>query len=111
MPLDEREQRILDEIEAQFEVDDPAFAKTYRDTRLRRSSSRDIRLSAIGIVVGLVLMLVLFPQSTFLALGAFALMLASAVWLVSGIRAGAAGKKSPGSGWLVDLRQRWRRDR
>lgn len=111
MPLDEREQRILEEIEAQFYQEDPAFAQTVRDTTLKAVTSRHVRLAVIGFVVGLVVMLVLFTVNQLVALAGFVLMVASAVWIVTALRRQRGGDGGPVGGWLDSARQRWRRSR
>ncbi len=109
MPLNEREQKILEEIERQFYQEDPRFAHTVRNTTLRSVTSRKARWAALSIVVGLVLMLVFFTQNSLVALAGFILMVAGAGWLASSLRRGSGGTKV--GSWLERTRQRWRRDR
>ncbi len=111
MPLDEREQRILEEIEAQFYEEDPAFAQTVRDTTLRAVTGKRVRLAVLGFVVGLVVMLALFTTNQLIALAGFVLMVASAVWIVSALRRQRGGDGGPVGGWADRARRKWRRDR
>jgi hypothetical protein len=93
MPLDDREQRILEEIEAQFYEQDPEFAQSVRDTTLQSVTGRKIRLAIVGLVAGLILMVL------------------SVGWIVTVIRrrnAGASSRADVG-GMLDGLRRRWRR--
>ena len=109
MPLDEREQRILEEIEAQFYEDDPAFAQSVRDTTLKAVTGRRVRWAAVGFVVGLVVMLAMFTVNPIIALVGFVLMVASAVWIVTVLRRQRGGDGGSGVGWLDQARQKWRR--
>ncbi len=109
MPLNEREQRILEEIEAQFYQEDPTFAQTVRDTTLRSFVGKKVRWAVVGLVVGLVLMLVFLPRNQYVALGAFILIVGSTVWIVTALTSRRTSDQG-GPSWLDGLRQRWRRD-
>lgn len=113
MPLDEREQRILEEIEAQFYQEDPAFAQTVRDTSLKTFAGKRVRLAVVGFVAGLVIMLALFTSNRFVAFAGFILMVGSAVSIVTALRRRSGGREANGpvGGWLDGVRQRWRRSR
>jgi hypothetical protein len=78
MPLNDHEQRILDEIERQLAEDDPSFADQVGRTDLYTHLTRRIRLAAGAFLVGLV-MLFLFVISVWFAVGGFLVMLLSAV--------------------------------
>src|SRR5581483_5663715 len=56
MPLSEDEQRILQEIEAQFYANDPHLAQQVSETTLYRHSARNIKWAALGFVVGFVVL-------------------------------------------------------
>ncbi len=113
MPLNEREQRILEEIERQFYQEDPKLAQTVAKTTLESMGRRWQRLAIVGFVVGLVVMFWFFTIDTFVALGGFLVMVVSAGWLAMNLRrfrsesSGSAGLAE----WLDRVRQRWRRDR
>lgn len=114
MPLDEREQRILEEIERRLYEEDPKLAKTVATATLGRSTKTKRRLAVLGIVVGAVVMLGSFTRWAIVAGLGFALMAASAGWIAMHLRAERFGGDGPGpaeSGWLVRFRDRWRRDR
>lgn len=85
MPLNEREQQILDEIERQL-VEDPEF--TRKASSLSRLQKRKLRLPAAGAAVGLLTMLVTFSFNTVAALAGFCLMVLSVSALVQ-MRRGA----------------------
>ncbi len=109
MPLDEREQRILEEIEAQFYQEDPGFAQAVRDTAFESLAVRRVRWAVVGFLAGLLVMLVFFTRSIYVAFGGFLLMVGSVAWIVTAVRR----RQSAGSGssghWLERARQRWRR--
>ena len=78
MPLNDHEQRILDEIERRLAEDDPSFVEQVGRTDLYTHLARRIRVSAFTFVVGL-LLLFFFAASVWFAVIGFGLMLASAV--------------------------------
>ena len=85
MPLDEREQRILAEIERQFYEEDPQLAKAVRD--ITRSRPRlGPKMAAIGLVAGATLMLLTFTQASWVAAIGFVVMVISATAMVQAIR-------------------------
>ena len=98
MPLDEREQRILDEIERQFREEDPDLVEAVNTMPLARFARGGIKVAVLGIVVGLVLMLATFSISPFPALIGFVLMVYSVTRLVSALGEGSRSRKSDDSG-------------
>ena len=109
MPLDEREQRILEEIEAQFYQEDPGFAQTVRDTSLESLGARHVRFAILGLIAGLTLMLVFFTRNLYVAFVGFILMVGSVAWIVTVVnRRGSEG--ATWGGWLSRARQRWQRN-
>ncbi len=112
MPLDEREQRILEEIERHLYEEDPKLAQKVKATLGSRSRRRQ-RLAVLGFVVGLVVMLGSFTSSAVIAGLGFILMVASAGWLAMMVRSGRGDGAQGGAaeGWLDRLRDRWRRGR
>ena len=84
MPLDDKEQKILAEIERQFLEEDPELARAVK--RIERPTRIGVRLSAIGVVVGLAIVIAYVSVTWIAALG-FALMVASATSLVHALRA------------------------
>jgi hypothetical protein len=85
MPLSDREQKILAEIERHFYEEDPALARAVRN--IDRSPRSGLRLPLLGAVCGLVVIGATFTSSTWLALVGFALLVVSATFLVQAIRA------------------------
>ncbi|RPI21006.1 MAG: DUF3040 domain-containing protein [Actinobacteria bacterium] len=112
MPLNEREQRILDEIEKRLYEEDPKFQERVRKVTVGTKGRRWQRIAAAAFAIGLVVMLISFTRSVYIAGAAFVVMVVSAGWLAMSLRAGRA-ERSGGTvdNWLDTLRQRWRRDR
>jgi hypothetical protein len=95
MPLDDNEQRILDEIERQFYEEDPDLALAVRN--IDRAGRYGIRYPLVGLVVGIVTVLASFTSSTPVAIVGFVVMVASATALAYGIRNRIqAGTRNPG---------------
>jgi tetrahydromethanopterin S-methyltransferase subunit G len=83
MPLDDKEQRILEEIERRFYEEDPELARAVK--KIERPSRVGIRLSLLGVVVGLVI-IIAYVSITWVAALGFALLVASATALVNELR-------------------------
>ena len=95
MPLSEDEQRILQEIEAQFYANDPHLAQQVSETTLYRHSARNIKWAALGFVVGFVVLLTSFASSLFFGFVGFLAMLGCAWVIVINLRKmGRAGLES-----------------
>jgi hypothetical protein len=95
MPLSEDEQRILQEIEAQFYANDPQLAQQVSETTLYRHASRNIKWAALGFVVGFVILLTSFASSLFFGFVGFLAMLVCAFVIVNNLRKmGKAGLES-----------------
>ncbi len=84
MPLDDNEQKILEEIERQFYDEDPELARAVRD--IHHPSRFGIRFSLLGMVAGLVIVIAFFASSTIVALLGFAILVASATSLVNALK-------------------------
>lgn len=79
MPLSDREQQILSDIEARLRADDPKFAKAVGTTTVSSHVRRKVKLAIAGFFVGLILLLLII-QSFWFGVAGFALMLGSAVY-------------------------------
>ena len=98
MPLNEHEQKILDEIERQMYEEDPKLAhKVARAVRSGNDRWR-MRLAAVIFVIGGVVMFASFTASWFVAGLGFVIMVASAGWM-----AHTAGSKREARGTSVSL--------
>jgi hypothetical protein len=113
MPLDEREQRILDEIERQFREEDPELVEAVNTMPLKRLAKGGVRVAAAGVVLGLVLMLATFSFNPVLALIGFVVMVYSVTRLVHGFgeksrKGGTGGSEQQPSENIGDrLRRIW----
>jgi hypothetical protein len=92
MPLDDKEQEILQQIERQFYEEDPDLARAVR--RIERPSRVGVRLAILGVIAGLAIVIA-YVSVTWVAVGGFALLVASATALVNALRA---------RGWPVENR-------
>lgn len=84
MPLDDKEQRILADIERQFIEEDPELARAVK--RIERPVRVGVRVSVAGVVAGLVIIIGYVSVTWIAALG-FALLVASATSLVNALKA------------------------
>ena len=83
MPLDDNEQKILEEIERQFHEEDPELARAVE--RIERPSRVGVRLSLLGVVAGLVIVIA-YVSTTWVAVLGFALLVVSATSLVGALK-------------------------
>lgn len=84
MPLDDREQKILAEIERQFYEEDPELARAVEN--IDNTPTVKVRLAIVGAVVGLAVILFFFAQNIIFALVGFAVLIASVSVLVPVLR-------------------------
>lgn len=84
MPLDDKEQKILAEIERQFYEEDPELARAVQ--RIERPSRVGVKWSALGVLAGLAIIVFFLPRPYVAALG-FLLVVVSATSLVQALRA------------------------
>jgi hypothetical protein len=112
MPLDENEQKILDEIERQLYEEDPKLADMVAKAVRGGAGRWKMRLAAAVFVLGTVVMFISFPRSWVIAGVGFLIMVVSAGWMA--LTASASRINYPTSGavddWLMRLQHRWRRD-
>lgn len=83
MPLDDKEQRILAEIEKQFYEEDPELARAVQ--KIERPARIGVRLSLLGVILGLAVVIA-YVSYTWVAVAGFALLVASATSLVNALR-------------------------
>ena len=110
MPLNENEQRILEEIERQFYEEDPELARSVAEGARRTRFQPGRRIAVAAFVVGLVVMLASFTSSAWVAAAGFVLMLAAAGWFVTSLRRSSDGGSEMLESWLEKARQRWSRN-
>ena len=112
MPLDEHEQKILDEIERQLYEEDPKLADMVAKAVRGGADRWKMRLAAVVFVVGAVVMFVSFTRSWAIAGVGFLVMVVSAGWMALTARATRFTQQTPGAveDWLLRLQHRWRKD-
>jgi hypothetical protein len=117
LPLSEDEQRILHEIERSFYEHDPAFAREVSNRGPSAHARRNLKLSAGGFVLGLLVLVTSFASNFVLGAAGFLLMLGAAFVFTTNLRALGRGLRSGQdlSGVLGDtgrrLRDRFQRDK
>lgn len=87
MPLSDREQQILQEIEDQLYEQDPDFARGVSSTTLQAHLLRNIKRGVAGFLAGFVVLMVFFFQPQIpIGIVAFLLMLAAALYTYDNLR-------------------------
>ena len=102
--LSDHEQRILAEIERNLAAEDPDFVRQVSEVRPTKDSTRLFRVSILGLIVGLFL-LVAYVIDVGLGVLGFVVMLASIVGIVTSVRNLAAVGRAPS----LLFRDAWRR--
>jgi len=112
MPLDENEQKILDEIERQLYEDDPKLAAMVAKAVRGGADRWKMRLAAAVFILGGVVMFISFPRSWAIAGAGFLIMVVAAGWMALTTRASRINRPTPGAvdDWLLRLQHRWRRE-
>lgn len=112
MPLNEHEQKILDEIERQLYEDDPKLAAMVANAVRGGAARWKMRVAAVVFVFGAVVMFLSFPRSWVIAGGGFLIMVISAGWMA--LVAGSNRFDHPVSEameeWLQRFQHRWHKD-
>lgn len=123
MPLSEHEQRLLEQLEAQLQSEDPKFASTMHSATTGHVGARRLMLGILAVIVGLAMVVIFGLSLKMLVLGVvgFVVMLAGAGWAFiprksnpkSGQESGDAKPHSPSqpSDFMTKLEQRWDRRR
>lgn len=87
MPLSDREQQILQEIEDQLYEQDPEFARGVSSTTLQVHLLRNIRRGLAAFVAGLgVLIFFFFRPALYIGITGFLVMLAAATYTYDNLR-------------------------
>ena len=117
MALSEDEQRLLDQLEAALEAEDPKLANTLRGTTSRRLHRRRAALAGLGFLVGIAMLVGGMEVHWALSVGGFLVMLAATVVAVTawqhvgydndGTDSHGNGK-SPERDFMDKLEERWR---
>ncbi len=116
MPLSEHEQRILEEIERRLVADDPKFAREVAGGGAQGAALKRVRRAVAMFVLGFGLLIagLLLGGNTliFFGIGAFAVMVASAAVIASGIKQVSRERPAEAAhrqGWLGRMEERWRK--
>lgn len=112
MPLDEREQQILDDIERHLLEEDPSLGESVGG--LQGKTRQKIRLPLLGLVAGIVLVLFTFRGFSFLGLPVlavfgFLIMVLSSTALVQALRGSSGFPSYPKTGLRKRYQQLFRR--
>ncbi len=104
MPLSEHEQRLLDEIEQALYAEDPKFASAVRSARGNSRARRSVLLCALGVVLGLGLVLIgLLSTVIAISVVGFVLVVGSAAYGAQSIRSrGTTAAPAPHAGRRPD---------
>jgi predicted tellurium resistance membrane protein TerC len=87
VPLSEHEQRLLEQMERALYAEDPKFVSSLRGTDLRSHYRRRALASAVGFVLGVVLLMTGVVSTVWIVgVFGFVLMLASALFAVTSWR-------------------------
>jgi hypothetical protein len=116
MALSEQERRLLEQLEADLEAEDPRLASALRGGPRRHHRRRAV-LAALGVIAGLALLVVGMEVHPLVSVLGFAIMLISTVFGISAWRPvevdpnGARVDRRPGGGddFMERLDERWRR--
>ena len=106
MALDDREQRILEEIERQFYEDDPKLAETVRTTTLAAVSARHLKWAILTLVAGIGVMLGFFTRSTPVALVGFVVMVVAVAWIIAIVQRRTGAGMGASGALLARMRRR-----
>lgn len=125
MPLSEREQKLLEQLEQQLSADDPRFASNMSETGRVGFSTRNLIIGAVSAVVGLgVLLWGVSSQAIWLGIIGLVVMAAGIYVATSRPRVkdgesvtssrspepAGSGRGRPG-GFMGDLEERWEQRR
>ena len=113
MALDDREQKIIEEIERNLYAEDPKLAQTVARADLSARVKRRRLLAGFGFFLGLAIMLGTFTRFSYIAGLGFILMVASAATIATTLRGMRAERTASFSvsNWMEDVRERWRKER
>jgi hypothetical protein len=126
VPLSEHEQRLLEQMERALYADDPKLASTLRGAHLRSYDRRRVIGGAVGLLLGLGLLLAgVASGKAVIGVAGFLVMLGSAWLVMAGYRSRSAAnqatptagepkgkaRKARSAGFMDRMEQRWDRRR
>ena len=121
MPLSDREQRILEEIEKNLYKEDPSFAQGVRRRTPRLDQGKGIKVGVLVFIAGFALLIAFFVSSSlWVGLLAFGAMVGGIVLVAGSIRSLVADRSGRDGGrrdrvtqavkkWEERIRQRYKR--
>ena len=109
MALSDHERKLLAEMEAALEQEDPRLLSTLTGKARTRQSSRDLLGLSILALGAVVLISGLVAQATIVGVIAFVICLAGVLLIITNISLNSGGKKVKKPGWGSSLEERWDR--
>jgi uncharacterized membrane protein HdeD (DUF308 family) len=109
MALSDHERKLLAEMEAALEQEDPRLLSTLTGKARTRQSSRALLGLSILAIGAVVLISGLVAQATIVGVIAFVICLAGVLLIITNISLNSGGKKVKKSGWGSSLEERWDR--
>ncbi|MDR1431896.1 MAG: DUF3040 domain-containing protein [Propionibacteriaceae bacterium] len=115
MALSKDEQRLLEQMEAALEAEDPELASTLRGTTSRRLHTRRATLAGVAFVIGIACLIGGMKLHFALSIVGFVVMLAATIIAISSWRyvdetsVRGPGKPSGDSQFMDRLADRWRK--
>ena len=109
MALSDHERKLLAEMEAALEQEDPRLLSTLTGKARTRQSSRALLGLSILALGAVVLISGLVAQATIVGVIAFVICLAGVLLIITNISLNSGGKKVKKPGWGSSLEERWYR--
>ncbi len=109
MALSDHERKLLAEMEAALEQEDPRLLSTLTGKARTRQSSRALLGLSILALGAVVLISGLVAQATIVGVIAFVICLAGVLLIITNISLNSVGKKVKKPGWGSSLEERWDR--
>jgi len=109
MALSDHERKLLAEMEAALEQEDPRLLSTLTGKARTRQSSRALLGLSILALGAVVLISGLVAQATIVGVIAFVICLAGVLLIITNISLNSGGKKIKKPGWGSSLEERWDR--
>ncbi len=113
MALSDKEQRLLEQLEAALAAEDPKLASTLRGTTARTLHRRRAAIAGLGFVVGLAALIGGMQLSIIVSVIGFVIMLVATVVALSSWRVvESESQRTPDAdaAFTERLDERWRRD-
>lgn len=114
MALSDKEQRLLEQLEAALAAEDPKLASTLRGTTTRTLHRRRAAIAGLGFVLGLTALIGGMQLSIIVSVLGFVVMLVATVIAISSwrvVESESQGRGADPDSVITDrLDERWRRD-